>query len=441
MKKCFVFLIATLLSCFGFSEEFMDITIDKAIKLALKNNYMYLISKEGVKRYKYRLNQNFNFLPTVTLEGARNLDEKLMELEMPPMLPGDEPMKISIDFTKDYEFTLQVVQPVFTGGKILNAFRNAKIDLKIAKERQENVKDEVILNIKKMFYNVLVMKELHKAHKEALDLAENNYRNVEERYKLGMVSKYDLLRSELSVASIKPIILNVEKNIKLLVLNLKTMLGIPESTGINISGTLSYSEYQLDVSDLINKSLISRSEILQLKMEEEKTRNLLKIAYAQYLPDFSIIARYSYRSDFFRFQGGNWEDYYTINLGVSFPIFLGLKRSGQIGELKVLKKILRMNLEDLYNATKVQVQNHYLSIQKEFKNIQAGLKNIETANEGVRIADLNYKEGLISILELNSSYNELTSAKVAYLQAVYNYNIALAELEKISGQIINGGKR
>ena len=106
MKKCFVFLIATLLSCFGFSEEFMDITIDKAIKLALKNNYMYLISKEGVKRYKYRLNQNFNFLPTVTLEGARNLDEKLMELEMPPMLPGDEPMKISIDFTKDYEFKL-----------------------------------------------------------------------------------------------------------------------------------------------------------------------------------------------------------------------------------------------------------------------------------------------------------------------------------------------
>jgi outer membrane protein TolC len=52
---------------------------------------------------------------------------------------------------------------------------------------------------------------------------------------------------------------------------------------------------------------------------------------------------------------------------------------------------------------------------------------------------LSYKEGLISILELNTSYNALTQAKVLFLQAVYNYNIAISTLEKISGVTINGG--
>ena len=66
------------------------------------------------------------------------------------------------------------------------------------------------------------------------------------------------------------------------------------------------------------------------------------------------------------------------------------------------------------------------------------MKNIETAREGVRVADLNYQEGLISILELNTSYNSLTLARVRYLEAVYNYNIALFELEKISGVRIGG---
>jgi outer membrane protein TolC len=49
------------------------------------------------------------------------------------------------------------------------------------------------------------------------------------------------------------------------------------------------------------------------------------------------------------------------------------------------------------------------------------------------VAEASYQEGLITILELNTAYNELTRAKAAYLQALYNYNIAVAELEKITG--------
>jgi outer membrane protein len=116
-----------------------------------------------------------------------------------------------------------------------------------------------------------------------------------------------------------------------------------------------------------------------------------------------------------------------------------LRRSAQIGEMRVLKKILKLNLKELSDSTRIQVQDLVLSIKEEYENILMGLKNVETAKEGVRIAELSYKEGLISILELNTSYNALTQAKVLFLQAVYNYNIAISTLEKISGVTINGG--
>jgi outer membrane protein TolC len=174
-------------------------------------------------------------------------------------------------------------------------------------------------------------------------------------------------------------------------------------------------------------------------MQMKKTSNLLKMAYGQFLPDISIIASYSYRSDFFHFGKNNWDSYYTINLGISFPIFLGFKRSAQVGEMKVMKKILNLNYKQLKETTKLQIHELYMTIQQEYENIQAGLKNIETAEEGVRIAELTYHEGLISVLELNASTNDLTKAKVNFLQAVYNYNIAAAEIEKISGIKIDGG--
>jgi len=441
MKKVFFAFVFIFMSSLLFSEEVIELSIEKAINIAVKNNYNYLISKEEVKQYKQRLKQNMGFLPIAHLEGAKNLSEKLMEIEMPPMFPGDVPKKVSLDFTKNYEFTFQIVQPLFTGGKIWHSYKNAKLDLNIAREKERNTKDEVILNVKKLFFNIIVMKELVKAQQEAMKLAENNYNNINEKYKLGMVSKYDLLRAELNMASIKPKILNVEKLLKLLTINLKTMLRIPDRTRIVISGKLEHNSYELELSEFIKKSLLNSSEILQLNMQLKKARNLLKIAYAQYIPDFSIIARYSYRSDAFKFTSNNWDNNYTINLGISFPIFTGLKRSAKVGEMKVMKKILDLNLKQLNDGTITMVKELYYTIDEEFKNIQTGLKSIETAKEGVRIADLNYKEGLISILELNTSFNQLTNARVAYLQAAYNYKIALSELEKVSGINISGGEK
>lgn len=440
MKKMWIILLLVLVWQSAFSQEKMDLTLEQAIELALKNNNNYLISQEEVKQYKYRLKQNLGFLPQVTVQGSKNLDEKLMVLEMPAMVPGGEPQRISLDFTKDYEFTLQIVQPVFTGGKIWHAYQNARWDLKISREKERNARDELILNVKKLYSNILVMQELLKAHQEALDLAENNHRNVKERFELGMVSQYDLLRAELNVSSIKPNILNVRKLLDLSLFNLKIMLALPENTEPVIRGELGYHPHQLEISELVQAALQNRSEIKQMEMEARKVNNLLKIAYAQFIPDFSIIASYSYRSDLFRLTKDNWEDFYTINLGISFPIFTGFKRSAQVGELKVMKKTLKMRSRELDDATRLQVQNLVLTMRQEYENIQTGEKNIETAEEGVRIAELNYQEGMISILELNVSYNELTKAKVTYLQAVYNYNIALAELEKIAGVQINGGK-
>ena len=107
--------------------------------------------------------------------------------------------------------------------------------------------------------------------------------------------------------------------------------------------------------------------------------------------------------------------------------------------MNVLQKIMDLNVRQLNDATQLEIESKYRTINQEYENIRLGLKNMESAREGVRIAELSYNEGMITILELNSSYNELTRAKVNYLQALYNYNIAIAELEKITGINLNGG--
>lgn len=443
MKRIILVIVLLAVNAYMFPGETLDkpgpgptvmtLNIQKAIQMALENNKNVLVSQEEVNQYRQRVWQNLNFLPTVTLSGFKNLDEKLMELEMPAFYPGGSPERITLDFTKNYEFTLEIVQPIFAGGKLLYSYKNAQLDLSIAKEKRENTREDTILQVKKVFFNILILKELLKAHNEAQELADTYYKNIKENYELGMASKYDLLRAELAADSVKPNVLKTEKLLNLSILNLKFMTGIPEETSLDIQGTFDYSSRSLELADLVKKGLTNRSELRQLEMHINKTNNLLKMAYGQFLPTVSLVASYNYRADLFNLKRKNWEDYYTINLGISFPIFTQFKRTAQVGELRVMKKILDLNYQQLQDATKLQVQELYMTIEEEYRNIQAGQKNIETAEEGLRTADLTYKEGLISVLELNSSTSDLTKAKVNFFQAVYNYNIAAAELEKIVG--------
>jgi len=438
MKKALLTLL--LLNALGFSQTPpMDLTVDQAIKLALANNTAYQVSQQEVRQYRYRLLQNFGFLPEVTLSGAKILDQKLMTIEIPALYEGGQPYKTSMRFTLDYSFTFQVVQPVFTGGKIFFNYKNAELDLRMAKEKEKNSQAETVLNVRKTFYNIQILQELLKAHSEANALAEGNYKNVKNSFDLGMASQYDLLRAELAFSSTKPDVLRIENQLETAMLGLKIMLGLPSAQEVHLQGELGYRQVQMELADLLGNSLKNRSELVQLQMEKQKINNLLKISWAQYIPNFSLVASYSYQSDLFRLHKDNWDDYYSISLGISYPIFTGLKRSAQIGEMNVLKKIMDLNVRQLNDATRLQVESGYRTISQEYENIQMGLKNVESAKEGVRIAELSYKEGMITILELNSSYNELTRAKVNYLQALYNYNIAIAELEKITGINLNGG--
>ena len=177
-----------------------------------------------------------------------------MTIEIPPFYPGAEPTRATLRFQKNYAFTFQIVQPVFTGGKIFFNYKNAELDLRMAKEREKNSRADTILNVRKMFYNIQIMQELLKAHTEAFSLAESNYNNVKKSFDLGMVSQYDLLRAELAFSAVKPDVLRVQNLLETSILGLKLMLGLPSNQDIRLQGELGYRQVQLELAKLLQSS-------------------------------------------------------------------------------------------------------------------------------------------------------------------------------------------
>jgi len=438
MKKARSILLVILLIFstvkFSFPQEKFILTLEDSIRLALSQNPYHLASGERVEAAQAQVREAAaNFLPSLNAQGLNTLDEKLFVLEFPPMFPGDQPRKVKMDFTKDYQFYLSLSLPLFTSGRLVSGFKQAKYNLLSTKEAVRQSEHITIFNTKSAFYGCLLAEESVKVAEEAVEVAEKHLKNVKSMYEVGISSKFDLLRSEVQVANLKPQLIKAKNNLIIAKLNLKTLLGMDLSQPIEIKGDLSYEPFEPDLEECLTKAFLFRPGVQQLRYQKKMAGEMVKIARAAGLPSLAISGTYNFWADQFNFNKDNWQHYYTVNLVLTVPIFNGFATSARVAQSKALIKELEFTQRGLGEAIRFEVRQAILKLKEARESLLSQGKNVEQAQESLRIAELNYSEGLATTLDVSSTQAALTQAKTNYTQALYDYVMSLAQLDKAMG--------
>jgi len=441
MKKAGKLLLVLLLF-FGteeliFSQEKLILTLDESIRLALSQNPFHLASKEKVDAANSMVREAVSkYFPSLNAQGLHTLNEKLFVLEFPSFFPGQPAQRVSVDFTKDYQFALSLSVPLFTGGKLKSGFKQAGYNLLSTKETVRQSEQETIFNVKRTFYGYLLAKKFVEVGEEAVNLAEKHHENVKSLYEVGMASKFDLLRSEVQVANLKPQLIKARNSLNVAELGLKTLLGLELNQPVEIKGKLTYKPYEAVIEENVARALYNRPEINQLMYQKRMAGEMLKLARASRMPNLALVGNYNWWADKFNFKEDNWQNYYAVNLVMTVPIFNGFATSARIGQSKALIKEIELNQKGLSEMIKFEVRQAILNLKQAKESLFSQGKNVEQAQESVRIAELNFSEGLATTLDVSSTQVALTQAQTNYAQALFDYAVALAQLEKAIGSQI-----
>lgn len=426
--------ILASLSQFSFPGEKIILTLEDSIQLALSQNPYHLATEKRVEAAQNRVREAVSyFLPTFNAQGQNTLDEKLFELELPSIIPGEAPRKVPFDFTKDYQVTLQFSVPLYTSGRLMSGLRQAKNNLRSTEEYVRQSQHNTVFNTKRAFYGVLLAREFVKVAEEAVEVAENHFHNVQSLYEVGMASKFDLLRSEVEFANLKPQLIKARNRLNIAELSLKILLGLDLSQPIEIKGDLSYQPAAPNLEECLIQALQNRPEIGQLKFQKGVAHELAKLARASRFPTLAVAGTYNLWADKLNFSSETWQSFYTINLVLSVPIFGGLASYAQEAQSKAAIKELDLTLKGLVDTIKFEVRQAILNLEEARESLLSQEKSVEQAQESLRIADLNYSEGLATSLDVSSVRALLTQAKTYYSQALYDYVISIAELDKAMG--------
>jgi len=104
-----------------------------------------------------------------------------------------------------------------------------------------------------------------------------------------------------------------------------------------------------------------------------------------------------------------------------------------MGQAKAQIQEIEFNEKGVVDRVLFEVRQAILKVEEAKETLLSQEKNVEQAQESLRIAELNYAEGLITILDIGQAQTALTQARVNHSQALFDYMLALAEVDRATG--------
>jgi len=419
-----IFLLISILCLISFPGwgRADSLTLEEAIRVALANNREILVAKEKIEEAKQRIKEaKAGYFPTIDLSGTyTHLNEA------PSMgIPGYG--SVEMGQADNYLSKLSINQPLYTSGRLSYANKQTDLGYQRAQEDLNNVQNNITFQVKKAFYAVLLAQENVEVTEKALDQANRHLDVVEDFFKVGVVSRFDLLRTRVEVANLKPDLIQARNDLRLSQESLANLLSL-SSASLELEGELSLEPRRITLEEVIDKALKERSDLKSLKLQKEMSEVALKLAGVQNKPTLALVGNYQYQNPS---QGKDeWGEEWNLNLVLSIPLFDGWANRARVAQRRSQIKQIDLSLRGLEAGIDLEVKKAFWDLEASEGRIYAQEKNIEQAEEALSIAEVRYQSGAITNLEVLDAQLALTRVRLGYLKALYDHNVAIAELEK-----------
>ena len=420
----------------------LNLTLDDALKIAVSENPTIKVAEQQIEVKKISKNEAWQaLLPSVDFSGTvqYTLLAAVMKLSMPDPVTGEtktSSFKMGQDNTSTWNGQFQVSLPLFAP-TVYATMNLTKSDLENAVEQSRSSKLDMVNQVTKAYYQVILAQDSYDVLCKSYEQAEKNFNVVNSLYELGGTSEYDKISAEVQLRSLNPTVIQARNAVTLAKLQLMVLMGIDPETEIVIEGSLEDYEDQLYEEALTagDFSLENNTNMRQLKINETMLNQTLRVQKMNFLPTLALSGSYAFQSLYnkdWNVGEYEWAKSSSIVLSLSVPIF----RMGNFTKLRSTKLQISQLSENIGYTEKqlnMQVRSYVDNMKANAEQVASNHEAIEQAEKGREIASKRYEIGKGTILELNNSEVSLTQAKLTYSQSIYNYLAAKADLDKVLG--------
>lgn len=323
-------------------------------------------------------------------------------------------------------------QMLYDFGVTQNEVTIKKLDSKIYKMNLSEVINDVVFQVKDAYYSLLYAQESANVARDMVAKYTLFYNQAKSYYEAGISPKVDVTIAEVNLSSAKLQLIQAENALDIARAKLDNAMGVPFSEEYVLSDKLRYDAMDITLNGAVDIAREARPEYRMAELRVESALQTLKLAKKAWAPQITMEGQYQVGGKTFTSNYG-----YNVGAYLNFPTFNAMLLKNAIKEAKVLHNKQLAEAMNTKNNLYLDIQQAYYNFNEKRSQIPVATLGIKQAKENYDLSFGRYKVGVGSPTELKEAQVAYRNAMLSYYNSLYQYNSAVAYLEKAVGKNLN----
>lgn len=431
-----VFLITYIIISFVAlnAQEVKDLTLDESIKIGLENSHMLNISRQRMFSADARWSEiNAARLPSLKFSAVYT---RLSEIDPYTISTPFGNFELNPNIVNNYTFKLSLQQPLFTGFRLSSSSNIAEYNYHAAEEEYDSDVQSLLLNIKTAYWNVYKAEKFKNVVDENVGQIKAHLNDAQNLFNEGLATRNDVLKIQVQLAEAELRQIDARNQVRLTKINLSNTIGIPLSEEIEIKNEIKPEQDRSVELDVFMESAYSkRPELKALDYRIQAGESGVTLARSGWYPQLFLTGNYNYAQPNQRIfpLEEKFNDTWDVSVALQWDIWNWGTTSHQTDQAKALLEQARESYLSVKDVIALEVTQNYLNLLQAKEKIFVAENSISQALENYRVTNEKFKNGLVLSSELLDAEVLLLQANTNYIQALVDYELAKARLEKSSG--------
>ena len=403
--------------------ETAELTFDQALKqLRSANETLQAARMEEGQRESEKSAARGLYFPRIEASGRFTRIDDPITISIPQL------GSIPVQDDEFWRFNVNFKWPVYTGGRILAANRAADAYLEESKEKRRRTESGLISELARRYYGLRLAQQVASVRREVLAGMERHLLDARKLEEQGMIARSEKLHAEVTRAEADREYKRALRNTAIARTALNDILASQEE--ITPTSPLFLVRSIGPVEEFRDQGLSGNPALKQLAAQREVAHQGYKKELGSFSPEVYLFGvKELYRSDL-TVLDPRW----AVGVGVTFNLFEGF--SGYNRTMAARRQEMRVShLEQAGRlAVGTLVETRYQEVMKALEQYEANETGRQSAEEYLRIRKSAFAEGYATSLDVVDAQLALSKVKTERLVAVYEFDVALAELLEASGR-------
>ena len=347
---------------------------------------------------------------------------------------------VSLDSDKEnrtrnsYAAGIDVSYLLFDGGARRARVEGAEAALLEADFRHNSTLQNIALAVEESYYELLGTQWLLKVAQDTVKRTQYQLDLARARHEAGVVTRADVLRSETQRADAELLIVQARNGVQIAHGRLARAMGLPVHRAFEIAelpADMQKGELPR-VEQLLDEAARQRPELRSALARIEANRAEVTAGRAAYWPTLSAGASAGRKDTTFVPERDEW----SVGLSLNFPLFGGFERGYRVQRAQADLARAMADHADLLQGIELEVWTAYWRLIESAEAVEAAAKLTASASESARLAEGEYKSGVVSVIGLIDAQTAQTEAERRLVQSRLDWYTAKAQFERAVGRIL-----